>query len=632
MIRLRDASRILCSALAATLFATLFISLGRVDVPTGLLATLAALVLLSAVRPDAALLVVAALVPVSSWLGRHVQPGVNWPESLVLGFLIGYCARQVIVRREPRDDLNLPVTLAAIVIVASLVVQILADTWRFGGADEWQRLQEIVRNYLVSGRGPNPIDAAMRLLEGMLLVKAVSAATIGHQRFAPRLTRSIVLGAAAAGTITLARIWTAARSLDSPVRAFGNYLLTVRFNAHYGDLNAAGSYYILVLSVAVGLMLLPRQKGWLAAALVIGLALQATGSRSAIVAGILAAIVPAVYIARRKLPPIRRPVILAGAIVGISLLATGVAYYFPVRAGQQGTALQALQIRRELIGASSRMIASRPWFGIGVGQYYARSSDFSSPELVRNFPPAGAENAHNNFLQLLAEFGVVGFLAFCWVVWTASGGARRLIESDGRDPLRWGVVTGLVAFLISCLGGHPLLTDEPAFTFWMLVGAVSGWGGSKPIPDERRRSYQPWIAAAAASLLIAVSVPARARQDVAESYLEHVGIGLSAWQHGPDGMRYRLAGAVGTVYVPTYARIVTLPLRAAGPADLPRVELHLDGRLANVASVPHDRWWNLQMLLPETTRGPRFRRLEIRVVGAEDTTMPLLMIGKVEPR
>jgi len=135
-----------------------------------------------------------------------------------------------------------------------------------------------------------------------------------------------------------------------------------------------------------------------------------------------------------------------------------------------------------------------------------------------------------------------------------------------------------------------------------------------------------------ASITIALSVPVRARQDVAASNLEHAGIGLSIWHHGDDGVRYRLAGAAATVFIPANARMVTVPLRAAGTTDLSQVELRLDGRLANVTAVPHDRWLNLKLVLPGSTDGLRFRRLDLQVLEARSVPMPILRIGKVEPR
>ena len=52
-------------------------------------------------------------------------------------------------------------------------------------------------------------------------------------------------------------------------------------------------------------------------------------------------------------------------------------------------------------------------FGVGVGHYFDRSSEFMPEELRRIY---GNENAHNYFAQQFAEVGVVGGLLFIWLI------------------------------------------------------------------------------------------------------------------------------------------------------------------------------------------------------------------------
>ena len=92
----------------------------------------------------------------------------------------------------------------------------------------------------------------------------------------------------------------------------------------------------------------------------------------------------------------------------LALLAAAAAYAIPER-GNQRSAITAANVRWELARTSLRMTASNPAFGVGIGRFYSRSGEFSSPELLESFPPAIHENAHNNFLQILAELGIVGF-------------------------------------------------------------------------------------------------------------------------------------------------------------------------------------------------------------------------------
>jgi O-antigen ligase len=76
---------------------------------------------------------------------------------------------------------------------------------------------------------------------------------------------------------------------------------------------------------------------------------------------------------------------------------------------------RALAYRPELFRAAWFMFSEAPIFGVGQGNFFRLSShmDIShSSYLVQN----GGDNAHNYFLQLLAETGLVGVLAFAFAI------------------------------------------------------------------------------------------------------------------------------------------------------------------------------------------------------------------------
>jgi hypothetical protein len=123
----------------------------------------------------------------------------------------------------------------------------------------------------------------------------------------------------------------------------------------------------------------------------------------------------------------------------------------------------------------------------------------------------------------------------------------------------------------------------------------------------------------------------RADRQKADFNLEHRGVGLSAWHDAIDGVRYRLADSTSSVFLPAEAQMVILPLRATGTSEV-RLELRLDGRPADVVSIPSDRWHSLRLALPRDRDAPRFRRLDLRVANRAPGEESVLMIGKVEPK
>jgi O-antigen ligase len=102
----------------------------------------------------------------------------------------------------------------------------------------------------------------------------------------------------------------------------------------------------------------------------------------------------------------------------------------------------AASIRVELARTGLRMFAANPLFGVGVGRYYAVSGEFSSPQLLRTYL---RENAHNNFLQILAELGIVGFGAFAWLLLAVGRRIWRARTEGGLSPPAWARRAGRVS-------------------------------------------------------------------------------------------------------------------------------------------------------------------------------------------
>ena len=78
------------------------------------------------------------------------------------------------------------------------------------------------------------------------------------------------------------------------------------------------------------------------------------------------------------------------------------------------------------------------------------------------------ENAHNNFAQIAGELGIVGLISFLRFLSPRSGSRRRRERSD--HDVAMPVLLGLAAFILTWLGGHPLLVAEAAYPFWLTLG------------------------------------------------------------------------------------------------------------------------------------------------------------------
>lgn len=113
--------------------------------------------------------------------------------------------------------------------------------------------------------------------------------------------------------------------------------------------------------------------------------------------------------------------------------------------------------RAEIYRAAIRMFDAFPLMGLGQGTFYRMSGTL---EFARSkfLAAIDGENAHNYFLQILAETGVIGFCTFAAVIIIPLVRARLSLQ---LLP----VVTMLIAFGLGNIFAHSLLIRENFFLF-----------------------------------------------------------------------------------------------------------------------------------------------------------------------
>lgn len=434
--------------------------------------------------PSAALLACAALIPpICSLEGTLGFIGLRRiAESLVLAFLVGWLLRRA-ARPGPRPDSAIRTTIRpAILFGAVVAVSAAAELWALQPEPGHALLRPFVFRPAVIW-----LAGAALSLEGVGLY--VVAATL--------VQRTAILGRAVVATVVSASVFVAALNMAGLLTAWWRAgavwsrligdVTTLRFNSAFPDPNSAGSYLAMGLVAALGLALEAfarrdeagrataatwRSLGWLLAAAAIASGLWLTGSRSAFIS-----VVAASLLLVALMPGVRRRLgwrsVAALVLVFVVLLPFVTSRLAPP--ATSGRSLeQATTFRAETARAAVRMFVDHPVFGVGVGRFYSRSGEYFSPAFRSVVP---LENAHNNFLQVLAELGIVGFVPFVWLV----GAVGVAVWKRGRLGRLAGSAAagaaGLSAFVLTWLGGHPLLVPEAAYPFWIMLGAVVGLVG-----------------------------------------------------------------------------------------------------------------------------------------------------------
>ncbi len=494
-------------------------------------ALVVAMAVLAAAAPASGLLVCAGLLPLtgplSAFLGSQAPFSIG--EPLVLAFLVGWLVRMAVAPGPPagvagRGVLAPAIALAA-VVAASAAVHVNAiqpDVVRSSPVVA-TAFGFTVTDYFRSRTAFPAIPAAAFFLEGLGLFAAAVVTGVRVRDFGTRLLALVSIGAAGVGAFSVVRLVTVSLRQEDMWAALARHIETIRISAAFPDPNAAGSYLAMGLLVAIGIgvgtQIEPPEAGRgvgerrldllrLAAIPLIASGLWLTGSRAALVA-VVAALVMLVPLARRAPRRLVRSATLAFVLALAAMLPFAAERLSPPTA--TGRALpRAFSIRVEMARTAGRMIASHPVFGVGVGAFFDRSAGYVTPAF-REIAPR--ENAHNNFLQVLAELGIVGFVPFVWVLGAVARSVVRSWRAARLPAAAIGGAAGLAAFVMTWLAGHPLLIFEVATAFWLVLGAVGALAirdVAEPAGPERgsRPSAGEWTALVLAITAIA-SVPFR---------------------------------------------------------------------------------------------------------------------------
>ena len=555
---------------------------------------LLAFLFLSFARPADALVLTAAVVPLSEWITRTTQlDPFRLAEAIVLTALSGIIVRHAFVGgwddAEASDGTTAAQTTrlcAALLIsvaMASVLVQLGLSRVGIDARTPFaaELLGQLATHYLYGTRVvvPGMLDAA-RLIEGAVLVLLLGVWCRRQEGLSMRLAIASLVGAAAAALINLVTLAARVVVDENPVGQFLSYLAGRALAVHVTDINAAGSYFLMATLLGIGVSLSCRSRYryllW-SCTLLSATAFWLAGSRAALGAAVLATFVAgALWVARRPTSRARLTALLGIGVAGLVALPLAMIAAYPERTA----AADSVGIRAEFTSASLRMWETRPVFGVGAGRYYDLSSQFMSPALRSVYP---RENAHNNYLQIAAELGLVGLGAFAAFLGVMGHRVWRALRAGGaRDPLLIAGSGGAAVFLVTCLTGHPLLVNETAYPFWIVCGLVIAraqghLGATSASPSGSRKAAATW--ALCAGLL--VSVPFRVDGEVRGVTLEEMSSGLYGWEtERPSGRRFRWSGPRATIFAPTDARRVLIPLRAlhASADEAVDVNISVGGR------------------------------------------------------
>jgi O-antigen ligase len=317
------------------------------------------------------------------------------------------------------------------------------------------------------------IASLERPASGALLAWAVCDLCRVHGRW-PRLVRALAMGGLAIAIVALAEA--------SGAPLVSDWLATLHEGTvPIGDVPRVASTLSHPNEAAMLLeMSLPLQVAWLwtasprwrltlsAAALSTLLAIVLTFSRAGIVAaamslGLMAALAVARHEQRRLVPLGMAALVVPVALMWASLADPGLDRRLTAGIDESSTVQPA---RTEFWAVAFDMLRDHPLLGVGPDNFRWQFAGYSG---------VPADNlgihAHNQYLETLADTGILGLIGFVWLLAALLRLATERVRTATSDwPWRAALFASLTAWLL-----HALLDDFERFwptsvAFWLIAG------------------------------------------------------------------------------------------------------------------------------------------------------------------
>ncbi len=376
-----------------------------------------------------------------------IAPGLT---NTFMGFLFfGFLVKKILKREQPfiSTPINLPFVLLLAVSVLSMINSV---------------------DYSASFRGMQKL-----LLNALLFL--VCAQEVKDKKHIQKIFISIVLGAALS---SFDAIWQVNFGKDfirgnEPIINIG----LTRATAAFPNANVFGIYLSAIAPLIIGLSLFffkGKQKLvmlFFAVLATVGIVL--TYSRGTALA---------LYVAVLFMSIVRKNKVITWALVALLLIFPFILpksvkewakywHYNPV-------IFMCNSDRISIYRNTFNMIHHHPVIGVGVNTYSKNYAKYKLPE------PADSQTsdfmyAHNHFLQMAGEIGLVGLAVFLWLLsrlFKNGMSTYRLLKDEYFKIFSLSIVACLIAFLVNGLTETSLYYSRVAMIFWYLTGLSLAMG------------------------------------------------------------------------------------------------------------------------------------------------------------
>ena len=136
------------------------------------------------------------------------------------------------------------------------------------------------------------------------------------------------------------------------------------------------------------------------------------------------------------------------------ILSVGLVFYLRIiQSGPQFRPEFSTLMRLSYWKDTWKIIAEHPFKGVGLG----------------NFNLVESRYAHNSFLQIWAETGILGLLSFLWFIAIS---IKTGLKNKKSSPENAAIIAAALVFLIHNLVDFTFFLPETVFSWWVILGLL----------------------------------------------------------------------------------------------------------------------------------------------------------------
>ncbi|MFB3896266.1 MAG: hypothetical protein ACE14V_08185 [bacterium] len=232
--------------------------------------------------------------------------------------------------------------------------------------------------------------------------------------------------------------------------------------------------------------------------------------------------------------------------------------------------------------------------GIGIGSYPYWLEYFKQKQVTTFFR---ISHAHNYYLELLSELGLLGLALFFWLLYLIYKSGWKSIQQAGLVPL--GLLTGITAFLIALLTQHALVQIEMQYLFWLPIALLITYPGIKEA-ESRFRIPKQGIVIFFLFLFCAYGYNLIAPNDMKKWLDDSAGMYKS---ESNSGYTFRWTNRVAYKPIVIRSRSFTLPILVYHPdmtQNPVKLQIYLNRELLDTIAVTQSGWSEHTYMVPES--------------------------------